>query len=69
MNYSELLKTKIVIETNADFTPEGKRTAKIVKHAMSGKKIKPVIRLYVAGRAYMEKPVSEFQLVNEWLGV
>lgn len=59
----------IVIETNADFTPAGKRTAKIVKHAMSGKKIQPVIRLYVAGRAYMEKSVSEYQLVKEWLGV
>ncbi len=68
MNYSELLKTKIVIHTDADFTPAGKRTAKIVKHAMSGKKIKQVIRCYVAGKSYMEKPVSEYQLVNEWLG-
>lgn len=67
-DYSELLKTKIVIETNADFTPAGKRTAKIVKHAMSGKKIKQVIRCYVTGRAYMEKPVSDYQLVNDWLG-
>jgi hypothetical protein len=59
--------TMITIQTNADFTPTGKRTARIVKHAMSGKKIKPVIRMYVAGKAYMEKDISEFKLVNEWL--
>lgn len=57
----------IIIETNADFTPKGKRTAKIVKHALSGKKIKPIIRMYVAGRTYMEKDLNEYELVNEWL--
>lgn len=58
----------ITIETNVDFTPKGKRVAKVVRHAMSGKKIKPVIRMYVAGRAYMDKDLQEFKLVNEWLG-
>jgi hypothetical protein len=60
---------KIIIETNADFTPQGKRTAKIVRHAMSGKKCKPIIRCYVAGKAYMQKELSEYQLVNQWLVV
>ena len=59
---------KITIETNADFTPKGKRVAKVVRHAMSGKKISPIIRMYVAGRAYMDKDLQEFELVNEWLG-
>ena len=58
---------KITIQTNADFTPKGKRTAKIVKHALNGKKIQPVIRCYVSGRAYMEKSISEYKLVNDWL--
>ena len=58
---------EIIIQTNADFTPKGKRTAKLVKHAMNGKKIKPVIRCYVGRSAYMEHPVESYKLVNEWL--
>jgi len=58
---------KIVIQTDADFTPRGKRTARIVSHAMNGKKMKKVIRCYVGGKAYMQKELSEFALVNKWL--
>lgn len=57
----------ITIQTNADFTPTGKRTARIVKHAMSGKKIKPIIRCYVSGRAYIDQALENYKLVNEWL--
>lgn len=59
---------KIIIQTNADFTPAGKRTARIVSHAMNGKKMKKVIRCYVGGKAYMQKELFDYALVNEWLG-
>lgn len=58
---------KITINTNADFTPAGKRTARIVRHAMSGKKHRRVIRCYVAGKAYMQRELSDFETVNKWL--
>ena len=59
---------KIVIQTNADFTPAGKRTARIVKTAMNGRKMRQVIRCYVSGKAYMQKELGDYALVNEWLG-
>lgn len=58
---------KITIHTNEDFTPAGKRTAKIVKHKLNGKKCNPVIRCYVSGKAYMDKSLNEYKIVNEWL--
>lgn len=59
---------KIIINVpDVDFTPTGKRTARIVSHAMNGKKMKKVIRCYVSGKAYMQKELSDFELVNEWL--
>lgn len=59
---------KIVIQTTADFTPEGKRTARVVKVSGrfgSGQQI----RWYVGGKLYRRLlPSSEnVKLTNEWL--
>ena len=35
---TELLKTGIAIQMDADLTPKGKRTARVVRHAINGKK-------------------------------
>lgn len=59
---------KIVIQTNADFTPAGKRMVRVVSHARSGKKIAKSIRLYVAGKIYATLPITEenMKLAMEW---
>ena len=60
---------KIVIQTDADFTPKGKRTARVVRHAINGRKIPARLRWYVSGRAYMDKPLTQemIELTQEWL--
>lgn len=65
----EMLKTGIKIETNADLTPKGKRSARVVRHAISGKKIPARFRWYVGGKAYMDKPLTQesIDLTKEWL--
>lgn len=49
---------QITIQTNADFTPAGKRTVRVVRHAKSGKKCAPVIRWYVGGKIYATHPLN-----------
>ncbi len=58
----------ITIQTNADFTPSGKRSVRIVRHARSGKKIAQSIRLYVAGKIYATLPITieNMKMVEEW---
>ena len=65
--YKALSNKTITIETDADFTPKGKRTAKIVRHAISGKKVPARIRCYVSGRAYMDLPLTDYKMANEWI--
>ena len=64
-NYQEILNTKIVIKTDADLTPKGKRTAKVVR-SRRGKKLPfPVIAWYVGGRFF--KHETSAKLTSEWL--
>ena len=59
---------KITIQTNADFTPAGKRTAKIVQTTgMFGKGRQ--LRWYVGGRIYqqMRPTVENIELTQRWL--
>lgn len=63
-----MLGREVVIATDADFTPPGRRSARIVRHAKNGRGIGPMIRWYVAGKAYRSLPLSEsnMSLTNEW---
>lgn len=56
---------KIVIQTNADFTPKGKRNAKVVKTARGSDQL----RWYVSGSIYRQlaPTASNLALTNEWL--
>jgi hypothetical protein len=63
---------KIEIQTNADFTPAGKRTARIVKTAKSGRKCQKQMRWYVAGevfRTFANVSHENVALTKEWLVV
>ncbi len=64
-NYKDILETKIIIKTEADFTPKGKRAAKIVRTRKGKKLPRPVIAWYVGGRFY--KHTFDAKLTNEWL--
>ena len=65
IDLEKILKTKIVIKTDCDLTPAGKRTAKIVR-TRKGKKLPfPVIAWYVGGRFH--KHETSAKLTNEWL--
>lgn len=59
---------KIVIQTSADFTPKGKRTAKVV--TVTGRMGRAQqLRWYVGGKLYRHlapSPVN-VNLTNEWL--
>lgn len=57
---------EIVIDVDADMTPKGKRTARIVQTDRNGRQL----RWYVAGRIYREFGAinnSNVALTNEWL--
>ena len=56
---------KIVIQTNADFTPKGKRSARVVQTYRGGRQL----RWYVGGRLYNRLAVNQqnADLTNEWL--
>lgn len=59
---------KIVIQTDADFTPKGKRTARVV--TVSGRMGRgQQLRWYVGGKLYRRLSVSSenVKLTNEWL--
>ena len=56
---------QIIIKTNADFTPKGKRTAKVVTVGRGGKQL----RWYVGGKLYRRFSgiTSEtLELSREW---
>lgn len=63
-----LLNTKIIIRTDADLTPKGKRRARIVEtHSAMGKGHQ--LRWYVGGRWYRGmRPTNEnITLTQNWL--
>lgn len=63
-----LLNTKIVIHTDADLTPKGKRGARVVEtRTAMGKGHQ--LRWYVGGRLYnWLRPTDEnIKLTNEWM--
>jgi hypothetical protein len=61
--------TKITIQTDADFTPKGKRTYRAV--CLSGSAVSTHIRWYVSGRIYRTLPlnVENFELSKQWVKV
>lgn len=57
---------KIIIHTDADFTPAGPRKARVVNTDRGGKQL----RWYVSGRIYRKLPAinnETIELTNEWL--
>jgi hypothetical protein len=48
----------LVIQTNADFTPSGKRRVRIVRHKHSGRRCAPALRWYVGTKAYRSLPLT-----------
>jgi hypothetical protein len=64
-----LLGREIVIQTNADLTPPGKRVARVVHHAKSGRRTGPQIRWYVAGSCFRNLKLTEQNtlLSAEWV--
>lgn len=59
---------EIVIQSDADFTPPGKRVARLVRHSMGGRRIAAQIRWYVAGKTYCSLPLTEqnVQMTADW---
>lgn len=59
---------EIVIQSDADFTPPGKRVARLVRHSIDGRRIAAQIRWYVAGKAYCSLPLTEqnVQVTAAW---
>lgn len=66
-----ILGREIVIQSNADFTPPGKRVARHVRHTMSGRRTEPHIRWYVAGKAYRSLPLTNVNVKRtvDWQGL
>ena len=58
---------KIVIQTDADFTPKGKRSARVVQ--TRGQFAGRQLRWYVSGRIYHRLPVTpeNIALTSQWL--
>lgn len=58
------LKTPVVINTDSDLTPEGKRTARVVQLRQG-----PYIRWYVSGRIYrtLKNTKENASLTSDWL--
>lgn len=56
---------KISIQTDADFTPAGKRTARTVQTDRGGRQL----RWYVSGRLYNRLPVTaaNAELTQRWI--
>jgi len=56
---------KIVIHTDLDLTPAGKRTARIGRPVPSGQRL----CWYVAGRIYRQLPMTKenVQLTHDWI--
>lgn len=59
---------EIVIPTDQDLTPPGKRTVRVVRHLLSGRRSDSMIRWYVGGKAYRTLPLtnSNVELSADW---
>lgn len=59
---------EIVINTEADFTPVGKRTTRIVRYALNGRRATPHIRWYVGGKAYrsLHLTAKNVRMTEDW---
>lgn len=59
---------KIIIHTDADLTPPGKRTVRVVTLTNMGRPVRR-IRLYVAGKIYhtMEATDENMMRAQDWL--
>ena len=62
---------KIVIQTNADFTPAGKRSVRLVKTTKAGRKCARHIRWYVGREIYRSLPLTNenIEMSKDWEGV
>jgi hypothetical protein len=63
-----LLGTTIVIESDLDLTPDGVRTARVVKSRRSKKLQRKMIALYVGGRFFRHLPLTleSIDLAEKW---
>jgi hypothetical protein len=59
----------IVIQASADFTPAGKRHARLVRHDLNGRNSATSIRWYVGNRAYatLLNTVANERMTQDWL--
>jgi hypothetical protein len=67
-----ILKQTIVIHApNADFTPKGKRRAKVISHKHNGEKAAKHLAWYVGRSLYrsLQLTVDNVNLTNQWLSV
>lgn len=66
----QLLGREIIIQSDADFTPPGKRNVRVVRHQLNGRRAEAHLRWYVAGKAYRSLPLtnSNVALSNSWKG-
>lgn len=57
---------KIVIQTNADFTPAGKRNARVVTCTRGAKQL----RWYVSGKLYrhLSPTPANLAMTQKWIG-
>lgn len=63
-----LLGRELLIKTTADFTPPGRRTARVVQHAKNGRRTGAHLRWYVGGRTFRSLPLTtdSVALTNAW---
>lgn len=54
---------RIIIHTDRDLTPPGKRAARIIRLRRGGR----AIRWYVSGRIYATRPMSDLSVTRQWL--
>jgi hypothetical protein len=61
-------KTIVIYATDADFTPAGKRTYRVVRHTLDGKRAVAHIRWFVGQRAYRSLPLTKpnLDLTRDW---
>lgn len=59
----------LVIHTDRDLTPPGKRCVRLVRHAKGGKRIPWRLRWYVGGKIYHEVPHDRqgVDLSKQWI--
>lgn len=60
---------KIIIHTDLDLTPAGKRRVKIIRHTIGGKRIKPFIAWYVGNQRYASFALTNhhIELSQQWV--